>query len=122
LARLAASTEGQLGLIELAATGLSRSGVSRVVDRLEERQLVLRRTPQVDRRTIIVEVTDAGEELMLQLLATFERSATEHVARLLTTEYLAMLQLRLEKVASGIGPPQPGAANPPAGAKSVTCC
>jgi DNA-binding MarR family transcriptional regulator len=92
------------------------------VDRLEERELVLRRTPQVDRRTIIVEVTEAGEELMLEVLATFERSAVEHVARFLTTEALEILQLRLEKIAAGMGPPQPAAASLPAGAGSATCC
>lgn len=110
-------------MIELAAaTGLSRSGVSRVVDRLEERQLVLRRTPLMDRRTVTVEVTDAGAELMLEVLATFERSAIEHVARFLTTEDLAILQLRLEKITAGMKPHRPAAKSLRAGAESATCC
>jgi DNA-binding MarR family transcriptional regulator len=100
LARLAISRPDQLGVVELAsATGLSRSGVSRVLDRLEERQLILRRISETDRRLVVVGLTGAGADLLQNVLATFEFSAETDIARGLTSEELDWLQIRIEKIA-----------------------
>jgi DNA-binding MarR family transcriptional regulator len=61
LIRLARSAEHQLRMTDLAAqTGLSTSGATRVVDRMERDGLVRRRACPTDRRSSFTVVTEAG--------------------------------------------------------------
>lgn len=71
LARLAAADERELHLSALAAAaGLSLSRVSRIVDTLEARKLVARRTCRSDARAVHAKLTDAGLELVRRAQAT----------------------------------------------------
>src|SRR3954454_12204993 len=65
LGRLAAADGRALRLSALAiATGLSRSRISRIVDTLEARKLVQRRSCSEDARAVEAHLTDAGLELV----------------------------------------------------------
>jgi DNA-binding MarR family transcriptional regulator len=65
LLRLARSPMGLLRMSDLAAqTSVTTSGVTRVVDRLEDRGLVARQACETDRRTTYAVVTDAGRALL----------------------------------------------------------
>ena len=61
LVRLARSADGSLRMTDLAAqTGLSTSGVTRVVDRLERDAMVERRACKTDRRGSFTVITESG--------------------------------------------------------------
>src|SRR5918911_2205431 len=63
LVRLARSPGEHLRMTDLAAqTALSTSGMTRVVDRLEDRSMVRRVACPGDRRSSLVELTSAGRE------------------------------------------------------------
>lgn len=67
--RLARSSEGRLRMSDLAAqTTMSASGVTRVVDRLVERDLVSRLDCVRDRRTTYAVLTAQGSDLLQSLL------------------------------------------------------
>lgn len=69
LIRLARSPDRQLRMTDLAAqAGLSTSGITRIVDRLEERGLAARRAASRDRRSSLAVLTQAGVERLDQLL------------------------------------------------------
>jgi len=74
LMRLARSRGGELRMTDLAAqTGLSTSGVTRVVDRLERDGLAERRACPTDRRGAFTVITEAG-------LARLSAVLPEHLA------------------------------------------
>ncbi|MEU8384501.1 MarR family transcriptional regulator [Streptosporangium sp. NPDC048865] len=63
LIRLARSPQRRLRMSDLAAqTGLSTSGTTRVVDRLEREGLVTRQACPTDRRASYAAITEAGAE------------------------------------------------------------
>lgn len=69
LVRLSRSPGGELRMTDLAAqTGLSTSGVTRVVDRLERDGLATRRACPTDRRGSFTVVTPAGVAKMHEVL------------------------------------------------------
>jgi MarR family 2-MHQ and catechol resistance regulon transcriptional repressor len=69
LVRLARSKGGELRMTDLAAqTGLSTSGVTRVVDRLERDGFAARRACPTDRRGAFTVITDAGHEKLTAIL------------------------------------------------------
>jgi DNA-binding MarR family transcriptional regulator len=69
LVRLARSKGGELRMTDLAAqTGLSTSGVTRVVDRLERDSLAKRRACPTDRRGAFTVITDAGQAKLVEVL------------------------------------------------------
>src|SRR5258705_6901217 len=69
LVRLSRSRGGELRMPDLAAqTGLSTSGVTRVVDRLERDGLATRRACPTDRRGSFTVVTPAGVAKMHEVL------------------------------------------------------
>ena len=69
LVRLARSPEGLLRMTDLTAqTSLTNSGITRVCDRLVDRGLVARQACATDRRTTYAVVTDAGRDLLEQVL------------------------------------------------------
>jgi DNA-binding MarR family transcriptional regulator len=74
LLRLATSPDGAMRMAELAdGVLLSRSGLTRLVDRLERAGLVERRECEEDARGLLAVVTDSGREL-------FERARPTHLA------------------------------------------
>lgn len=71
LARLAAADDRQLHLTALAAaSGLSLSRVSRIVDALQERGLVVRVACPRDARAVHAQLQDAGLELVIKAQST----------------------------------------------------
>ncbi|MHB1500948.1 MAG: MarR family winged helix-turn-helix transcriptional regulator [Candidatus Dormibacteria bacterium] len=103
LVRLAAAAGGRMGMLELAwATCFSKSGVSRIVDRLERRALVLRRVSSEDRRLIWVEATGEGRDLLWEVLAALQVAVEEDFARYLSDEDVTALADRLDKLVAGI--------------------
>ncbi|MEV6925407.1 MarR family transcriptional regulator [Dactylosporangium sp. NPDC051485] len=69
LVRLARSPGGELRMTDLAAqTGLSTSGVTRVVDRLERDGLAARRACPTDRRGSFTVISPAGLAKMREVL------------------------------------------------------
>ncbi|GGC66986.1 MarR family transcriptional regulator [Hoyosella rhizosphaerae] len=69
LLRLARSENHQLRMSDLAAqSGLTNSGATRLVDRLEARGLVTRQTSPDDRRGTSAVLTEPGLEMVLKVL------------------------------------------------------
>jgi MarR family transcriptional regulator, 2-MHQ and catechol-resistance regulon repressor len=69
LVRLARSPGGELRMTDLAAqTGLSTSGVTRVVDRLERDELAKRRACPTDRRGAFTVITESGHTRLASVL------------------------------------------------------
>jgi MarR family transcriptional regulator, 2-MHQ and catechol-resistance regulon repressor len=69
LMRLARSKGGELRMTDLAAqTGLSTSGVTRVVDRLERDGLAARRACPTDRRGAFTVITETGQAKLFDIL------------------------------------------------------
>ena len=69
LLRLARSVDGQLRMTDLAAqTGLSTSGITRVVDRLQREGLVNRRACPADRRSLFSVITPDGRDRLALVL------------------------------------------------------
>jgi DNA-binding MarR family transcriptional regulator len=85
LARLAATPERWLRLSTLASqTGLSLSRVSRIVDVLEDRELVVRRHCSSDARAVNAHLTDSGAALFVEAegthRATVQLSFFDHLS------------------------------------------
>ncbi len=103
LVRLGAAADGTRGMIDLAEdTCFSKSGVSRIMDRLERRRLVRRRVSPEDRRHTLMEVTEIGREVMWESLAIMQLAAEEDFARYLSDADISALADRLEQLVAGI--------------------
>ncbi|MGW5686505.1 MarR family winged helix-turn-helix transcriptional regulator [Nonomuraea sp. NPDC003754] len=98
LIRLARSPQQSLRMGDLAAqTGLSTSGVTRVVDRLERDGLVVRQACATDRRASYAALTEKGEqklqEILPQHLADIEESFTGVLDEERLGQFLATLRI-----------------------------
>src|SRR3954471_7662144 len=92
LGRLAAVGERSMRLSALgAATGLSLSRISRIVDTLEARGLVERRSSETDARAVEAHLTPAGLDLVRQAQASHFASVQERFFKQLSGEELAVL-------------------------------
>ena len=86
----------------------SKSGFTRVVDRMEEEGLVRRVRPEHDRRTILIVLTDKGTETM-QHARRYHRDGIErHFSQHLTDTEIKTLTRALEKVSAHARPLRPG--------------
>ena len=86
----------------------SKSGFTRVVDRMEEAGLVRRVRPQHDRRSILVLLTDRGTETM-QLARLHHRDGIDrHFSQHLTDTDIKTLTRALGKVSTHARPLRPG--------------
>ncbi|MFP5364634.1 MAG: MarR family winged helix-turn-helix transcriptional regulator [Thermoleophilia bacterium] len=102
LARLAAAEDRQLHLSALAAaSGLSLSRVSRVVDTLEGRGLVARVACPNDARAVHAQLADAGLKLVIEAQSTHFASVQAAFFDLLDDEEIATLARVFEKFAPG---------------------
>jgi DNA-binding MarR family transcriptional regulator len=108
LVKLEDHPEG-LRMNELAEKALySKSGFTRVVDRLEEAGLVRRVQPVDDRRSILVVLTDEGRTTM-ELARRHHRQGIEaHFASQLTDADVRALIRAFEKVSAHARPLRPG--------------
>ena len=108
LVHLEESPEG-IRMNELAERILySKSGFTRVVDRMEEAGLVRRVRPEHDRRSILVVLTDKGTET-LERARRYHRDGIErHFSQHLTDADVKALTRALEKVSTHARPLRPG--------------
>jgi DNA-binding MarR family transcriptional regulator len=81
------------------ALGYDRSLIVRLLDELEERELVIRKRDPDDRRRHVVKLTPAGHSMLLELRAIVQRLEGDFLAPLDAGEQ-EMLHMLLTKVAS----------------------
>lgn len=105
LVRLARSPGGQLRMTDLAAqTGLSTSGVTRVVDRLERDGLATRRACPTDRRGSFTVITPAGLAKMHEVLPGHLALIDEWFTGRLSPEELTALLSGLRRIRDAVRP------------------
>ena len=102
-------TPDGLRMNELAERILySKSGFTRVVDRLEEAGLVQRVRPENDRRSILVVLTDQGRATMEQARRHHRRAIEQHFSQHLSDTDIKALTRGLEKLSAHARPLRPG--------------
>jgi DNA-binding MarR family transcriptional regulator len=108
LVHLEEAPEG-LRMNELAERILySKSGFTRVVDRMEDADLVRRVRPENDRRSIRVVLTEQGKETLQRARRHHRHGIEQHFARHLTDSDVKALARALEKVSAHARPLRPG--------------
>ena len=99
---LADSPEGRLRMSELAdSVLLSRSGLTRLVDRMERDGLLRRQRCEEDQRGWFAEVTDDGRELFQRARVTHLDGVRERFLSRLTPDEQRALAALWEKVSPG---------------------
>ena len=108
LVHLEESPDG-IAMNELADQILySKSGFTRVVDRMEEAGLVRRVRPPHDRRSILVLLTDRGTETMERARLHHRAGIDRHFCQHLTDADITALTRALEKISTHARPLRPG--------------
>ena len=104
LARLSAAEEGRFKMAELASLMLvSKSGVTRLIDRLQERHLVDRVTCPTDRRVTYAEITADGRRALDQANPVLEAGLAYSFGRHLGSGDVRTLRRSLRRVLEGNG-------------------
>jgi DNA-binding MarR family transcriptional regulator len=104
LVRLAASPDGRLRMFDLSELLLlSKSGATRLVDRMEEAGLVSRGGCATDRRVTYAAITDKGRTTLDDSMPVFQRGIEEFFSKHLTDEEVAALRGALRKLIEGNG-------------------
>jgi DNA-binding MarR family transcriptional regulator len=97
---LAAAPEGRLRMIDVSESlRLSKSGVTRLVDRLQERGLVLRAACPSDRRVVYAGLTEQGALAVEAAAPVFVAGLMEHLGGRLEEVQLARLRGDLRRIA-----------------------
>ncbi len=112
LSLLARAPEGRLRMQDLAGRLLlSRSGFTRLGDRMESAGLLQRTRCPSDRRGVFAEITPAGRAALEAAAPVHMRGVQEHFARYLGTGDLQVLRELLDRVCEGnrVRGPAPGA-------------
>ena len=86
----------------------SKSGFTRVVDRMEEASLIQRVRPDNDRRTILVVPTETGAATLQRARRYHRDGIQRHFAQHLTDTDVKALTRALEKVSAHARPLRPG--------------
>jgi DNA-binding MarR family transcriptional regulator len=86
----------------------SKSGFTRVVDRMEEAGLVRRVRPENDRRSILVFPTDEGLNTLEQARRHHRHAIEQHFSRHLADADIKALTRAFEKVSTHARPLRPG--------------
>jgi DNA-binding MarR family transcriptional regulator len=86
----------------------SKSGFTRVVDRMEEAGLVRRARPENDRRTILIVLTGPGTETLKRARRHHRDGIQRHFSAHLTNADVKALTRALEKVSTHARPLRPG--------------
>jgi DNA-binding MarR family transcriptional regulator len=106
---LAQAPTGQMRMSELARQSLiSRSGLTRRIDRLEERGLVQRQSCPSDRRGAEAAITELGLAELERTLPRHRAVIEQHLRERLTEDELEVLTASLERLGNGT----PAAARP----------
>ena len=96
---LARADDRRLRMSDLAdSLGLSRSGVTRLIDRLQGDELVLRASCDTDRRGSWATLTDAGRERLRRAAPTHLRGVGEHFLNRIPAAELESLRRTLDRV------------------------
>lgn len=99
LVNLSAEPAGELRMTELAArTLVSRSGLTRRLDRLVESGLVERRNCPTDRRGVFAVLTDDGRERLRRAAPTHVEGVRRHFISQLQGQDLVTLAISLNSV------------------------
>ena len=108
LVHLEESPEG-IPMNELAERILySKSGFTRVVDRMEEAGLVRRLRPEHDRRTIPIVLSDKGTDTLEHARRHHRDGIQRHFSQHLTNADIKALTRALEKISTHARPLRPG--------------
>ncbi len=108
LVHLEESPDG-IAMSALAANILhSKSGFTRLIDKMEQAGLVRRVRPEHDRRTILVVLTDEGTDTMHRARRYHRDGIERHFAQHLTDNEIKVLTRALEKVSTHARPLRPG--------------
>ena len=100
----------RLRLSELAdAVTLSRSGLTRLVDRLEKAGLLRREACSTDRRGAFAVLTQKGAGALRRTWPAYARAIQEHFARHLSDKEAGILALAFGRILRGLGTPAPDA-------------
>jgi DNA-binding MarR family transcriptional regulator len=86
----------------------SKSGFTRVIDRMEEAGLVSRVRPPNDRRSILVVLTDKGTQTMQNARRHHRDGIDRHFSQHLTDTDTKALTRALEKISTHARPLRPG--------------
>jgi DNA-binding MarR family transcriptional regulator len=112
LLQLASAPDGRLKMQELAhSVLLSKSGVTRLVDRMAEEGLVERAACETDRRSVWAMVSPKGRAALRKALPAHAESLSRRFSTVLTAAELRLLRSTLQKVLDAGGfaaPPCPG--------------
>src|SRR5262249_34293102 len=101
--------EDGLRMNELAGRILfSKSGLTRVIDRMEEAGLVRRERPADDRRVVKAYITQEGIKPLQAARTVHRRGIKQHFVRHLDQQQLATLAHSLENVRDHVRPLRPG--------------
>ena len=102
-------TPGGLRMNELAERILySKSGLTRVVDRMEQAGLVRRVRPDDDRRSIFVVLTDEGRTKLVEARRHHRHAIEQHFSRHLTDTEIKTLARAFEKLSAHVRPLRQG--------------
>lgn len=124
LMQVTSAPGGKLSMQELARSVLlSKSGITRMVDRMVDAGLVIREPCPTDRRMIWAAATPAGRTALRRAVPVHTDSLEKNFADVLTPAELRMLRTTLRKVldAHGFAPtpcPSGVSAEPPAASRS----
>ncbi|NQX69454.1 MarR family transcriptional regulator [Paenibacillus alba] len=77
--------------------GLTRGAITQLLDKLEERDLVVRKPHPTSRRSHLLQVTDKGNALINEILLAYNNKI-EQLFKPYTAEELVQLQKLLEKL------------------------
>jgi len=106
LVQLSEAPDRRLRMTELAdRVLLSRSGLTRLADRLEREGLISRQACPSDARGTLAVLTDAGLARLQAAWPTHRRGVAEHVTGRLTADEVATLGTLLAKLVGDDAPP-----------------
>lgn len=109
LVQLAEAVDGRLRMTELAeAVLLSRSGVTRLIDRLERIGLVMRARTDEDGRGVAAVITERGRDRLGQAARTHLAGVARHFATALGADELDLLGRTCARLGSGSVSTSPG--------------
>ena len=86
----------------------SKSGFTRVVDRMEEAGLVRRVRPAHDRRSILIVVTEAGTKKLDQARRNHRDGIQRHFSQHLTDADIKVFASAFQKISAHVRPLRPG--------------
>lgn len=104
LVQLSEAQDHQLRMQDLAqAVLLSKSGLTRLVDRMERAGLVIREPCERDRRGTFARLTDAGLERLRACAPVHLRGVAQHFTSHLTDDEVATLAAAFDRILAASG-------------------